>query len=470
MLAGANGCVEAHPRALCPVVGCVVHEGPSEHLAIVAIIPARFASTRLPGKPLSRYPRQADDPAASTSARGARNGPTGCWWRPTTTRIADAVRAFGGEAVLTSPRHRSGTDRLAEAARSTDAEVVVNVQGDEPLLDPLGHRRGRSRSRATRLEIATLSVPLVRREEMLAPSVVKVVATPRATRSTSRAAPSPTCARPATATPRAAAAAAVARGLARKHVGPLRLSARGAAALRGAAPRAAGAGRGPRAAARAAARHADPGRARRRRGGRRRSTRRRTSSACARCWRRGREGQRERACHQVHLRDGRRGLVPRQGPGVGVDRAPARGPRLPGRADEVRPVHQRRPRHHEPLPARRGLRHRRRRRDRPRPRALRALHALRHLEGLEHHHRQGLRLGHRAGAARRLPRPHRAGDPAHHRRDQGRDPRARGAAGRRRGDRRDRRHRRRHRGPALPRGGAPVPPRRRAARTRSSST
>ena len=52
-------------------------------------------------------------------------------------RIAEAVRAFGGEAVMTSPEHASGTDRLAEVVRAIpEAEVVVNVQGDEPLLDP----------------------------------------------------------------------------------------------------------------------------------------------------------------------------------------------------------------------------------------------------------------------------------------------------------------------------------------------
>src|SRR5258708_22395245 len=53
-------------------------------------------------------------------------------------RIAAAVRGFGGEAVMTSPRHPTGTDRLAEAVRATDAAIVVNGQGDEPLLDPAG--------------------------------------------------------------------------------------------------------------------------------------------------------------------------------------------------------------------------------------------------------------------------------------------------------------------------------------------
>ena len=79
--------------------------------------------------------------------------------------------------------------------------------------------------------------------------------------------------------------------------------------------------------------------------------------------------------HQVHLRDRRRRVVARQGTRGRVDRRAARGPRLQGHAAEVRPVHQRRSGHDEPVSARRGLRHRRRRRDRPRSRPLRALHA-----------------------------------------------------------------------------------------------
>ncbi len=51
-------------------------------------------------------------------------------------RIADAARGFGAEAVMTSPDHASGTDRAAEAAAATDAEIIVNIQGDEPLIDP----------------------------------------------------------------------------------------------------------------------------------------------------------------------------------------------------------------------------------------------------------------------------------------------------------------------------------------------
>ena len=99
---------------------------------------------------------------------------------------------------------------------------------------------------------------------------------------------------------------------------------------------------------------------------------------------------------------------------------------------EARPLPQRRPGDDEPVPARRGVRHRGRRRDRPGHRSLRAL--PRHRPGRlgERHDRPGLLDGHRQGAARRVPRRHRPGHPAHHQRDQGPDP-GDGGAGRRTG-------------------------------------
>ena len=100
----------------------------------------------------------------------------------------------------------------------------------------------------------------------------------------------------------------------------------------------------------------------------------------------------------------------------------AEGARAPRAGAEVRPLPQRRPGHDEPVPARRGLRHRGRRRDRPRHRPLRALHRREPLAQRESH--RGRDLGHRApqGAARRVPGRNRPGDPAHHERDQGAHP------------------------------------------------
>jgi 3-deoxy-manno-octulosonate cytidylyltransferase (CMP-KDO synthetase) len=91
-------------------------------------------------------------------------------------RIAAAVRGFGGEVVMTSPSHATGTDRIAEALGGIDAEIVVNVQGDEPLLDPSGIDEVASALLSDpELAMSTLAVPLVDPDEMLSPAVVKVV-------------------------------------------------------------------------------------------------------------------------------------------------------------------------------------------------------------------------------------------------------------------------------------------------------
>ena len=124
---------------------------------------------------------------------------------------------------------------------------------------------------------------------------------------------------------------------------------------------------------------------------------------------------------QVHLRHRRCLELPRQGPHRLLARPT---PQVPGPAGDhvqARPVHQRRPRDHEPGRARRGLRHRGRRRDRPRPRALRALHRREPEPQLQHHHRVDLLVGHRQGAPGRLPGQDRPGHPPRHRRDQGPD-------------------------------------------------
>jgi len=133
-------------------------------------------------------------------------------------RIAAAVRRFGGEAVLTSPAHATGTDRLAEVARGMDAEIVVNVQGDEPMLDPTGIDSvvGPLLS-DPELPMATLSLPLIDLDEMLEPSVVKVVTNAAGDALYFSRSPIPHVR--AGGSPRDAAAAALKRGLARKHVG-----------------------------------------------------------------------------------------------------------------------------------------------------------------------------------------------------------------------------------------------------------
>ena len=173
-----------------------------------------------------------------------------------------------------------------------------------------------------------------------------------------------------------------------------------------------------------------------------------------------------RVSDEVRLRHRRRRLVSRQGHHRRVARPAAEGARPQGAGPEVRPVHQRRPGHDEPVPARRGVRDRGRRRDRSRHRPLRALHRREPLARREPHRRR--RLGPRAaqGAQGRVPRLDRAGDPAHHERDQGAHPLGRRGDRHRRRDHGDRRHGRRHRVAAVPRGDPPVPARGRARERR----
>jgi 3-deoxy-manno-octulosonate cytidylyltransferase (CMP-KDO synthetase) len=139
------------------------------------VIPARFASTRLPRKALLRETgkyliqhvyekalqcRCAEEVIVATDD----------------SRIEAAVRSFGGNVAMTSRSHPSGTDRVAEVARQLDVDVIVNLQGDEPLIDPravdlLPELLRRDRD----AQIATLAVPIQSSEIFENPNCVKVV-------------------------------------------------------------------------------------------------------------------------------------------------------------------------------------------------------------------------------------------------------------------------------------------------------
>jgi len=104
-------------------------------MKVIGVIPARYQSTRLPAKPLADIHgrpliQHVYEIAQKTKCLDSVVVATD------DQRIADAVRAFGGQVVMTSPNHASGTDRVAEVAAGSDAGIVVNIQGDEPLLDP----------------------------------------------------------------------------------------------------------------------------------------------------------------------------------------------------------------------------------------------------------------------------------------------------------------------------------------------
>jgi 3-deoxy-manno-octulosonate cytidylyltransferase (CMP-KDO synthetase) len=110
-------------------------ERTSQTLRIVAVIPARYASTRLPGKPLADIAGRPMIEHVYRRAADAR-GVDGVVVATDDERIARAVERFGGIVRMTAPTHRTGTDRIAEIAPDLDCEILINVQGDLPLIEP----------------------------------------------------------------------------------------------------------------------------------------------------------------------------------------------------------------------------------------------------------------------------------------------------------------------------------------------
>jgi 3-deoxy-manno-octulosonate cytidylyltransferase (CMP-KDO synthetase) len=141
----------------------------------VGVIPARYQSSRFPGKPLALIAGQPLVRRVYERARGARRLER-LLVATDDERIARAVEAFGGETMLTSPGHSSGTDRIAEVAGRLPADVYVNIQGDEPLLDPRDLDalvEGLQANLAD--DMVTLSEPLADAQAASDPNVVKVV-------------------------------------------------------------------------------------------------------------------------------------------------------------------------------------------------------------------------------------------------------------------------------------------------------
>jgi len=142
---------------------------------VVGIIPARYGSTRLPGKALKLILGKPMVQRVYERARLARGLGSVCV-ATDDERITRVVEGFGGRAVMTSPDHPSGTDRLAEATRAMDADIVVNIQGDQPFLDPVMIDEAvQPLLDDPALPMATLMHPVHRPEDLQDPSVVKVV-------------------------------------------------------------------------------------------------------------------------------------------------------------------------------------------------------------------------------------------------------------------------------------------------------
>lgn len=143
--------------------------------SVIIVIPARYASTRLPAKPLadihgkpmiqwvyerSKLARGVDRVVVATDDH----------------RITQVVEAFGGEAMMTSPDLQSGTDRVAAVADQIPADIYVNVQGDEPLIDPIAIESAVKLVKNQGFLMSTVMTPLRTVQELRDPSVVKVLA------------------------------------------------------------------------------------------------------------------------------------------------------------------------------------------------------------------------------------------------------------------------------------------------------
>lgn len=143
-------------------------------LSIIGVIPARYTSTRFPGKPLADIAGKPmvqhvyekclssallDEVLVATDDK----------------RIFDIVSDFGGNAVMTSKKHRSGTDRIAEAVKNIKCDIVVNIQGDEPVISPLNINKAiEPLIQNKNVNAATLCIKISDNKEISNPNIVKV--------------------------------------------------------------------------------------------------------------------------------------------------------------------------------------------------------------------------------------------------------------------------------------------------------
>lgn len=142
---------------------------------VVVVIPARYRSTRLPGKPLVSL---AGKPMVQHVYERATKAQTVQRVLVATDdqRILEAVKAFGGEARMTRSDHRTGTERIAEVAAHEEGHVFVNVQGDEPLIDPAAIDTAvAALLEEPAAQVATVATTIRHAGDIMDPNVVKVV-------------------------------------------------------------------------------------------------------------------------------------------------------------------------------------------------------------------------------------------------------------------------------------------------------
>ncbi|HHQ4482101.1 TPA: 3-deoxy-manno-octulosonate cytidylyltransferase [Aeromonas veronii] len=145
-------------------------------MSFVVVIPARYASTRLPGKPLADI--HGKPMVQHVVEKALQSGADRVIVATDDERVQQALLSTDVEVCMTSPDHQSGTERLAEVCRhygfATDT-IIVNVQGDEPLIPPAIIRQVADNLAAATAPMATLSVPIKDAEEAFNPNAVKVV-------------------------------------------------------------------------------------------------------------------------------------------------------------------------------------------------------------------------------------------------------------------------------------------------------
>lgn len=145
-------------------------------MSFVAIIPARYASTRLPGKPLADI--GGLPMVVRVMAQAKASGASRVIVATDHDDVVSAVQAAGGEVCMTRADHHSGTERLAEVIKRygfADDEIIVNVQGDEPLIPPVIISQVAENIARSEAGMATLAVPITSSEEAFNPNAVKVV-------------------------------------------------------------------------------------------------------------------------------------------------------------------------------------------------------------------------------------------------------------------------------------------------------
>ncbi|ATW33104.1 MULTISPECIES: 3-deoxy-manno-octulosonate cytidylyltransferase [Candidatus Williamhamiltonella] len=145
-------------------------------MSFVIVIPARYGSTRLPGKPLIDI--QGKPMVLHVMERAREAGADRVIVATDHIEILQVIKSAGGEACFTSSEHSSGTERLAEVIekyRFSDTDIIVNVQGDEPMIPPIIIDQVAKNLANTCLGMATLAAPITNKVDLMNPNVVKVV-------------------------------------------------------------------------------------------------------------------------------------------------------------------------------------------------------------------------------------------------------------------------------------------------------